>query len=243
MSLLNADLQAERNELGEDTWDLYRLIENSFAVDLGDYSDLLGKSVNELAAEIAARSQIPAGDCCLTSVTFYKVRRTFQNLFNCRRDTIRPTTRLADLVPWTDRRRCWASIGDGLGLTLPGLTWPGWLLALALLFPPALMLTIRLRLVPGLNWGIVFWASVFLMFLALKALSPFARSLPHGCETVGDLTRALLAQNYASIARTHGRSASGELLFSLRQLIATQMMMPVDDIPPSLRIPSGLNIY
>jgi hypothetical protein len=243
MSLLNADVEMGPNDLGEDTWDLYQLIEDSFAVDLGDYHDLLEKSVNELADEIALRSNLPEGDACLTSATFYKVRRVLQNVMGCRRDIIRPTTRVADVVPWIDRESRWTLIEVGLGLPLPRLTWPGWLIGMSLLFPLALVLTVRLRLMPGLNWGILFWAWIFLVFLTAKLLNPLARGLPHGCDTIGGLTRELLAQNYATIAKTHGQSTAKELLSSLRQLIATQMMTTIDEVPPDLRIPSGLNIY
>jgi hypothetical protein len=137
MSLLHADVETGRNQLGSDTWDLYELIENSFAVDLGDYHDLLGKSVIELADEIAARSNSPAGDRCLTSATFYKLRRSFLEVSGSRRDAIRPATRIADVVPWIGRERRWAMIEEGLGLTLPGLQWPVWLLVLALLRIPS----------------------------------------------------------------------------------------------------------
>jgi len=94
-----------------------------------------------------------------------------------------------------------------------------------------------------MNWFIVFYASMFLIVLTVKALGPFARAIPHGCDTIGNLTRVLLARNYATIAKTHGRSTPKELLSSLQQLIATQMMTPVEEIPPDLPIPSGLNIY
>ena len=53
MTLLDADEKKELNTAGEDTWELFEAIEESFGVDLGDYHALAGITVGELAENIA----------------------------------------------------------------------------------------------------------------------------------------------------------------------------------------------
>ena len=60
MTLLDAqDLQGS-NEVGEDTWELFEAIEQSFGVDLGNYHDLAGISILELSQRIDRFGEVPS---------------------------------------------------------------------------------------------------------------------------------------------------------------------------------------
>ena len=72
--------------------------------------------------------------------------------------------------------------------------------------------------------------------------APFARSLPLDCDSLGDLSKAILARNFAEFATRHGVS-SKDILRSLQLLVASQVGMPVNDVSSNTRIPSDLNIY
>ncbi len=85
MTLLDADLMERRNVVGEDTWELFATIEDSFGVSFPNYEPLLGKTVQELADCIAKESSYPKADRCLSSVAFYRLRRAFQNQVGNRR--------------------------------------------------------------------------------------------------------------------------------------------------------------
>jgi hypothetical protein len=74
-------------------------------------------------------------------------------------------------------------------------------------------------------------------------MSPFARGLPLDCETIGDLTKVILARNYGVFAKQHCGSSEDDVLSALQQLIATETCRSVDEIPPYTLIPQGLNIY
>ena len=108
MTLLDAnDLQGS-NEVGEDTWELFESIEQSFGVDLGDFHDLAGISILELSQRIDGLAKFPAEDSCLSSVAFYALRRAFQSVTKTPRSSARPATRLQDLLPWRTRHLQWA---------------------------------------------------------------------------------------------------------------------------------------
>ena len=53
MTLLGAQDQQGSNEVGEDTWELFESIEQSFGVDLGDYYNLAGEQVVEIGRQIS----------------------------------------------------------------------------------------------------------------------------------------------------------------------------------------------
>src|SRR6201996_4974855 len=107
MTLLDAqDLQGS-NEVGEDTWELFESIEQSFGVDLGDYHDLAGISIMELSQRINGLAKYPVEDSCLSLVAFNRLRRAFQNVTETPRSSVRPTTQIQDLLPWRTRHLQW----------------------------------------------------------------------------------------------------------------------------------------
>jgi hypothetical protein len=69
MTLLDADVKPNPL-LGEDTWELFEVIEDSFGVDLGDYSAVCGMTVSELAEVVSKKANYPAAEKCLSAVAF-----------------------------------------------------------------------------------------------------------------------------------------------------------------------------
>ncbi len=118
MTLLDADEKKELNTVGEDTWELFEAIEESFGVDLGDYHALAGITVGELAENICRLANYPAEERCLSAVAFYRLRRAFETLFSVPRRAIRPTTSVVQLLPWKSRRTQWRMLQEHLELTV-----------------------------------------------------------------------------------------------------------------------------
>jgi hypothetical protein len=86
--------------------------------------------------------------------------------------------------------------------------------------------------------------ALFISFLlALRALLPLARAFPAECETVGGLAKALLARNYSAFAAKRGSSTIRGVTPALRQLVAFQSGLRLEDISNSTRIPADLDIY
>ena len=75
MTLLDADVQRDP-VLGEDTCELFEAIEDSFGVNLGDYSAICGMTVRELADVVYQKAAYPTQDRCLSAVAFYRIRRS-----------------------------------------------------------------------------------------------------------------------------------------------------------------------
>jgi hypothetical protein len=246
MTLLNADLEASSSEIGEDTWDLFSAVEESFGVDLGNRYELAGISVGDLADKVSALARYPDELACLSAVAFFRLRQALTEQFDLPRSAIRPTTPLCGLLPWASRRTRWSLLEKRLELKLPDLTWPGWVLLLALLLPAISLTAIWAHFnlstsVQSISLGVI---ALFVFFtLTLRALLPFARTLASETETVGGLAKALLAKNYAEFASTRGSSTARGVMPALRQIVAFQSGLRLEDISPETRIPSDLDIY
>jgi hypothetical protein len=242
MTLLDADEKQRESMLGEDTCELLATIEDSFGVEFGEYHALLGMTIRELADYIRKEADYPTAEKCLTAVTFYRLRRAFRTLFDTPRTAIRPATSVGDLLPWNSRRTQWRTLQTHLGLTLPSLNYPGWLVFLSLTVPATFLIFFKAFLGLRLSAIGVVGGSLALWIPALVAFAPLARTLPLGCETIGGLTKVVLARNYAVFASQYGSSSEGDVLLALRQLIATETGRGVEEIVPETRIPDDLDI-
>lgn len=243
MALLDADEKFEHNQVGEDTWELFELIEQSFGVDLGNYYDLAGVSVGQLAEKISGLANFPVEDKCLSAGAFYKLRRAFEMLLNVPRTEIRPATPIARLLPWRSRRTQWRKLEDILELKIPTLMCPGWVLLLCLVTALSVPIFLRIFLSLRLSVLTILGASFVLFLLLLRVCRPFARSLAPKYQTVGGLAKAILARNYAAFAAKHGSSSERGVLPALRILVASGTGMEPEEITTKTRIPTDLNIY
>jgi hypothetical protein len=241
MTLLDADIKPDPI-LGEDTWDLFEAIESSFGIDLGDYRSHCGRTIQDLAVTIEGLAKYPSADKCNTAVAFYELRRALQQV-GLPRSAIRPATPLRKLLPWIGRRTRWQQVRDQLGLELPMLVYPHWALLLALFAPAAVLVSLRAFFALPLSPISMLGYSVLLAIPSVIASVPLARSLPPGSETCGSLAEVILARNYSAFASHNGSSRTGDALWALRQLVATEMVMRIEEVPPETRIPQDLNIY
>jgi hypothetical protein len=244
MTLLDARAPQGSNEVGEDTWELFEAIEQSFGVNLGDYLDLAGISVLELSQRIDQAASYPTESSCLSSVAFYRLRRAFQTVAKTPRSMLRPGARIEELLPTRNRHLQWESLQSELGLELPKLHLPGWLLLLSIVLPVFLLTSIRLFSGIRISGAMIAIGSFVLIFFALRAAMLYpVREVPRSCETLGDLAQAMLAKNYKYFADNYGSSPERGIYPALRILIAMQTGINIDEVLPETRIPSDLDIY
>jgi hypothetical protein len=246
VTLLDADLKQLRNVLGQDTYELFALIEDSFGVAFPEYEALLGNSVQELTERLTSEPTYSKTDQCLSSVVFYKVRRAFREQVGRPQSKIRPATALAALLPWRSRRVNWCRLQEELALDLPALRWPPWLfafsLAITVVSSIALSTLIKDSVGSGLSVTGMVFASFCLLILVLHLFLPLGRAFPKGCETFGGLVKLVLARNYATLASQYGSTSQVEVTSLLCKLIALQVGLHPADLSGATRIPDDLNI-
>lgn len=238
--LLDTPKIGSSSELGEDTWELFELIEKSFGVTL-DYAALLGSSVRDIAKLIAQQSTTPDSEKCLTAAVFYLLRREFVLGLGVPKISIRPEASLTTLLPWNRRKACWRMLEKHLQLELPALTMPAWL------FVSTLLLSVGAGfLFWEVAWKNIFWMGIFTIsawIALLRATVPLGRAFPYGCATFGDLVKLILGRNYAKLSTRFGGASPALITTLLIQLIAAETGIDPDEIAPETRVPQGLNIY
>lgn len=246
MTFLHLDGVNRLDEFGEDTCDLLHTIEESFGIEFSADDLNSARTIRELADCISKKLKHSISEQCLSAVVFNRLRCAFIDLFGTPRSAIRPGTPLVNLLPWTVRRRRWRDIQHHLDFLLPTLRWPIWLLVLsagAVIVSLASVwtsVTSRVGMLSGLALilgGILVWAMVFRLF------APLARAFPRSCNTFGDLVRLALGRNYAKIASQRGKSGDTEVLLVLRQLIAAETGITLEDVNSESYFPEDLNIY
>ena len=183
MRLLTTD-RIERLELfdGEDTRDLMHVIQESFGIEFTADELVAAETVGLLGECISNRLKHPRSDRCLSAVVFYQLRRSFVDLFGYSRSAIRPDTELIELLPWSDRNGQWRRLQGRLGLILPHLTLPFWLLC-SIAMSSAAITWAYVRWLPYLKLQGMMTAFVWLLaFILLAQLSrPLSRAFPRGC--------------------------------------------------------------
>lgn len=241
MTLLDTDKDAKA--IGEDTWELFEVIEDSFGVELGDYYELAGITVGQLASRISEQASYAASDRCLSSAAFYRLRKALNSINGVSRIAVRPATSLKKILLWRNRRADWNALEIQLGLVLPKLTFPSWLALLCLISPAVGLVSARVFLGVRLSWFEIMGGSFALIISAMVACIPFARGFPPNCETVGALAKSVLSRNYAAFAAKLGSSSEIGVLSALRLLVAIGTGRGLDEVSAETRIPTDLNIY
>lgn len=232
--------------LGEDTCELFALIEESFGVILGDYRDLIGKNVLEITECIANQSKHQPAEHCLSMTTFHRLRTVFISSFGTQRKMVRSNSDLKELLPWITRRSRWQTLQKELDLSLPSLVYPSWLACMALVIGLATGFVVSITDTQHgavINGLAVVGGFATAVIVAILILMPLARGLPEGCGSFGALTRLSLARNYSVLASEFGSCSKEQLLPLLRQLIAAEVGIDAENIKAETLIPQGLNIY
>lgn len=196
--------------MGLEILEIIMRVEETFEIEIGDAEASGLHSVGNVYTCVLAKLGLAASDRCMSSVTFYRIRRALMGLSGAPRQCIRPSTVINLLLPPGNRKEQWTYLSQMTGTELPGLQRPPWMrrttggvsLFLAGRSGVAMLQT---SVDPALMWlgrGFSF------AWLASKGTAPFANQIPANCRTVHDLTKAVLRLNYG--IHTENRQATIE---------------------------------
>jgi hypothetical protein len=224
----------------EDLEDLVRVIEASFGISLTERELCKANSIGGLAACVSQKMSNPQIFQCLSAVVFYRLRPTFITSFDIPRSAIKTETPLPTLMHWMTRRKRWREVQDALEVELPQLRYPVWVVAASIIITGFVFWTEWSRLTALTGKAsplVVILGALFLWAVLLRLLAPLARTFPRSCGTFGDLTKLTLGRNYGKISSERGGwSSEREILLVLRQLIAAETNIAVDNFLPETAI-------
>jgi hypothetical protein len=193
-------------------------IEEKFGFAIPDEDAEKVLNMGQLHEYVLSRVARGQPQVCISSATFYRVRRALACVWAVPREQVRPQTRLVDIIPLFDRRRAWHELQTRLSnVPLPPLRRPTWLarriealsilpLSLATLLYIALMVLLRdgpaaylvamFGVVGCLVVGI--GGDFVVCRLACRSTEQYAVHFPPACTTVRDLVYAVIAQSRAA---------------------------------------------
>jgi hypothetical protein len=166
-------------------------------------------------------------DTCLTSMTFYRLRKALMSVLQIPRDAVRVSTELWAIIP-RHRRRTWRAIERTMGFRLPFLRRPLWFVRLAAL--AAIALGVAAPLLAGLKpfrggvLSAIVVTGVFVSVFFCRLTECFATEFPPDILTVGQLAKGILARNYRPIVAESKKSATDAEVWEILQHIVGEQL-------------------
>lgn len=230
--------------MGLDTVELVMEVEETFAIAISDHEAGGIVTVGQLFDFVVAKTTVHRQRACISSFTFYRLRRSLVALTGVARAEFRPRTELAGLLPEGSRRRTWRRLAGDANLRLPELKRPIWLTRLLTVLASGIAGYCFWLAWPRLSFG---WAAalacavfVFAAISLQKLSSPWATQFDDSCATLGGLTTAAMARNYAALSANQYQGTLAEIWTTLVALISEQLGVAPVKVTPAARIVQDL---
>lgn len=156
----------------------------------------------ELILKKSGRRPAPEAPC-LSAATFRRLRACIVSSIDPAAKRLRPSDKIAAVMPRNNCRLPWQQLHDALQLDLPSLMRPSWLTTMihvasiafgGAFFAAALLTPLHLlSVIIGVATGMAAYA------LLMKVTEPWTVQIRPSCVTFGDLTHALMAQNFEKL--------------------------------------------
>jgi hypothetical protein len=239
---------------GPDPLELVMNVEEAFDITIPDEEAEKIHNVGQLYAYVLAKLPQPPSPGCVSSATFYRLRRALQELFAISRERIRLAARTEDLIPREGRPERWRRLAEALTPgRLPELRRPQWVEPW---LPPCGLLTLFTMLLTGgcvvlahaLGWpGVAAFAITFLgvllcLFVDLvvnvaiyRFTARYALELPSGCLTIRDTVYTLVQSEPGRIVSATARAGDAEIWSVLCSIVGRCLEIPPETLTPERR--------
>ena len=212
--------------MGLDSVELVLTLEESFGFSIpdGDAAELA--TVGKLYDYILTHRFQGKQEACLSSVTFYRIRRAMMSVLQISRKDLRLSSDLNILIP-RRRRLTWRNLEQATALHFPDLVRPAWITLLASMITICLCLFVFFWFKPAMGGAtnlsitaLTFWCSAYVLY---KLTVPLATKFKPRFATLGMLTKEVLARNYGRISDECGKMNATEIWDSLCSIISEQL--------------------
>ena len=212
--------------MGLDLLELTLTVEDTFGFSIPDEDAATLSTMGKLHEYVLAHRFPQDRKACLSSVTFYKIRRAMISVLKLSRKDVRVSTELSTVIHG-HRRRVWRALERTTGLRLPQLRRPTSVAAMAVLATIALAIAVPMLLSLTFFNGAVIVAilTAFVVGYSLFWLTaPLALRFQSDCTTVGQLATATLARNYRAIVEESEKYASDAEVWNVLCLIVAEQL-------------------
>lgn len=229
--------------MGLDYVELILALEDEFQISISDEEASEVVTVGDLHALVRSKLAGPDTKRCLTSASFYRVRRGLVEALGVDRRSVRPVTPLDPMMPLAHRRILWRQFQEHTKLKLPHLRRSNGVTV-------SLMVSgLALTVLPGLRANI---DKPWLMLLTILGLAigwlltrttpMLVLEFPYRAQTVGDLARGAVATNYARLVEELGGASAHETWDRFSRVFIQQTGLSQDDLSLEARIVDDLGI-
>lgn len=225
--------------MGLDGVEIVMEVEDHFGITIPDSQSAAVRTVQDLLDIINSRVNAAANVVCPTLPAFLTVRREVREFVQQPDLRLRPSTAIADVIPWSRRVEFWGRIAELVGTQRPALRRPKWLrntllnvslvvtlYALALCdFDPVI-----------LPLGVL--SAAFVIGLLHLVTRPFRLSPPDSLATLGQFSR-----QFAGVTTALKPIDSPEAVFAdLRKIIVDALGVNPDEVVPTARFVEDLDM-
>lgn len=219
--------------MGLDVVELIIRVEEEFGIAIEDEEASYLETVGQLHLCILSKTGLLDVKRCQSSATFYQLRRALTDLAVAPRQSIRPNTPIATLVPAANCRRIWKSWSEKSGVKLPELEKPKWMKAACwMLFASTACAGFFLWNTSNLLVFSYYALSFALLCAAYQWSKLYAFQLPAQCATVGGVTQSVMKLNYGiniDISQSHNQE---QVWQKLKEIMADELSIEPEKIAP-----------
>jgi hypothetical protein len=222
--------------MGMDIVDMVLDVEERFGISLPDVECQNVVTVDDLNQLVFSKLGKADQTKCLTSATFYRIRKVIAETVGIDKRTLKPETQLQELLSIEQRRELWASIGDRLALELPELSRsPGWdrtlfaIPVLSLVVPLVLASMDVLKIEESFTIAVL---GTLVTYGLAKATEPLKKYFHPESLILGSLTKTVLALNVGSLTAGQDGLNKNDVYTILLEIIADNTGLSVEEIKP-----------
>lgn len=232
--------------MGLDQVEMIIRTEENFGISFDDKELAQIRTVGELFQLIVTKLMPNGSTVCLTSHTFYRIRKEIVSKFGLTRSTLKPATLMNTILPKDSRYLHWKSLGTSLGLKLPTLIRPKWMdrtfgMSILIMIVCAVILGITGTVHLIVAW-ILGFSAIPLFILEYKLTEKWQIVFPKQIDDLEKLTRMVLQRNFSIISSEVKSWNEKEVYESLVMQLVDQFGIPAEKINLNSRIVPDLGI-
>ena len=217
--------------MGLDIVELMMRVEEEFRIEIEDEEASYISTVGQLHTLILDKTGVLKPSRCVSSTTFYQLRRALVDLAIAPRQSIAPATPIAALLPASKRRQGWKEWSEKAQLNLPALEKPRWVCNVGWLAVAASLALSLICWIHAPSFVFFYCVTIFAFCYWICQWSQrHAIQLPANCASVGAITKAAMKLNYGINAEWEKSDGADEIWDRLKAIVVDEISADPDEV-------------
>lgn len=234
--------------MGLDTVELIMALEEEFDIEIPDEDAeklvTVGAMHEYVCKKLEERAPHPHGSeqraPCMTSHVFYRLRSALEDS-GLAGTKLSPRTSLSTIFSGNDPRKEYKALEERLGLKLPQLVRPVWLIYLIVALSITASAAVYLALPQLYGWILTPLTTVSTAVILVLATKPAARCFPRRSATLRNLTYAIFTLNRRELRPEPYNAQDKHLVWdALKAIIVEQLGVREEQVIPAANIVTDL---